>query len=280
MSDTIGLIAGSDRFPLLLAERARAQGHRVVAVALHDVTSPEIVDLADAVEWVRVGQLDKLIGVLKREKVDRVYMAGAVCKADIFHPRRAFVHLPDVRAMRLWFQKLENRSDETILAAVAEELTSEGIDLRSSVELVEDQLASEGCMTRREAKPREFEDARFGWSHVRELARLDIGQTIIVKDRCVVAVEAVEGTDECIRRGARLAGPGAVLVKASRPSQDMRFDVPCVGVQTVEVCSETGVVAMAVEAGKTLIIDRESMIAAADAAHLAIIGMPRGKAGE
>jgi len=272
--ETIGLIAGSYRFPLLLAARAREQGYRVVAVAIRDLTSPEIEGAVDSVEWIRLGQLGKLISVFKSEGISRVYMAGAVRKGEIFGTSRVLKHLPDARAVRFWFQKLRDRRDGTILGALADELSAEGIHLQNSVELLEDSLAVRGCMTRRKLRAREMEDVQFGWKHVRELARLDIGQSILVKDCCVVAVEAVEGTDECIRRGGSLAGPGAVLVKSSRPDQDMRFDVPCVGEQTVQTCHEASVPVIAIEAGKTLLIDKERMLETADALGVSIVGAP------
>lgn len=274
VSEAIGLIAGSYQFPLLLARRAREKGLRVVAVAIRDLTSPEIEDLVDTVEWIRLGQLGKLITVFKNAGVSRAYMAGAVRKAEIFGTSRVLKHLPDARAVRFWFQKLRDRRDATILGALADELSAEGIHLQNSVELLEDSLAVRGCMSRRKLRAREMEDVQFGWEHVRELARLDIGQSLVVKDCCVVAVEAVEGTDECIRRAGALAGPGAVLVKSSRPDQDMRFDVPCVGEQTVRTCHEAGIPVIAVEAGKTLLIDKEGMLKAADELGVSIVGTP------
>jgi DUF1009 family protein len=267
------LIAGADRFPLLLAQRARARGKRVVAVAMCDVTSPELDGLVDVIEWAPVGRLDRIIGVFKRENVAEAYMAGGLSRSDAPAPRRALVHLPEADAMRPWLCRLQDRGAAAVLTAVADEMDQEGIRLRSSVELLEDQLASAGCMTGVKPGPGAREDLGFGWRYARDLARLDIGQTIVVKDRCIVAVEAVEGTDECVRRGGRLAGPGATLIKVSRPDQDMRFDVPCVGERTVAVCAESGLHVIALEARRTLMLDRERAISAADEAGIAIVGV-------
>jgi len=276
VAETIGLIAGSHRFPLLLAERARIRGYRVAAAALVDLACADIGGLVDAVEWVRLGELERLIGFFRREGVTRAYMAGAVRKADLLSLQSASTHLRDDRAAQLWFHKLSDRRDATILAAFADELASEGVHLQNSVELLADCLASPGCMTVRRPSPSEMLDLAFGLGHVRELARMDIGQTVVVRDRCVVAVEAVEGTDECIRRAARLAGPGCVAVKCSRPDQDMRFDVPCVGEQTVAVCRESDVAVIGLESGRTLMIDKERTIGQANAAGVAIMGLTVG----
>lgn len=265
MKEKLGLIAGQGRFPLIVARAAREQGILVVAVAHQGQSLPELEKEVDEIHWVKVGQLGKLIQVLKSREVREAVMAGGIAKGVMYRDLA-----PDMRGLAMMAQ-LQSRNDDVILRAVAAELEKEGITVRESTRYISSLLAPKGCLTRRPPTERELDDILFGWETAKEMGRLDIGQTIVIKDKAVLAVEAIEGTDAAIRRGASFAGPGAVVVKVSKPKQDTRFDLPVVGLQTVRVLAETQVSALAVEAERTIIFDREPMVTLADQVGLAIV---------
>jgi DUF1009 family protein len=263
--DVLGIIAGGGLFPLEVAESARAQGYRVVAVAHRGDTDPALEDKVDDILWINLGQFGQLIKGLKKHGVKRAVMAGAISKHRMFGRAR-----PDLKGLTL-ISKLAVFHDDGILRAVARELGQQGIEIVSSTLCVPELLAPEGCLTRRRPTKGEREDIRFGWRIAKELGRLDVGQCVVVRRRTVLALEAIEGTDETILRGGRLAREKAVVVKVSKPNQDMRFDVPAVGLKTLENMSEVKASVLALEAGKTLMFDKPSMIRYADEKGISIV---------
>jgi len=263
----IGLIAGNGRFPKLFAENARRLGYRVSAVALTGETEPALEQCVDRIHWISLGQLGKLIKAFKQDGVGQAVMVGGVKKTHLFANIR-----PDFRALAL-MRRLTVRKDDMILRAIAAELEDEGIRIRESTFGLEGLLVEEGMLARRSPTKSEWRDIEFGWEVAQAIGKLDIGQCVVVKDRVVVAVEAVEGTDQAIRRGGALAKGGAVVVKRFKPQQDLRFDLPTVGTGTIEVMVESGASVLAVEAGKALFLDRAEAIAMADKAGIAVVGI-------
>lgn len=269
--EKIGLIAGNGRFPLIFAENAREQGLSVVAVAHRGETLPElekvVSDSGGQVYWIHVGQLTRLIRIFKSAGVEQVVMAGGIKKTRLFSNLR-----PDLRSLRLLRQAGQNK-DDLLLRAVARELESEGLKVRESTLYLSSILAIKGPMTQRIPTPEEWKDIKFGWEIAKEVGRLEIGQCIVVKRRVVLAVEAIEGTDETIKRGGRLCRSGAVVIKVSKPHQDLRFDVPAIGPSTIEAMVEVKAETLALEAGKTLLLDKAIILEKADRAGISIVGM-------
>jgi len=263
----IGLVAGNGRFPLLFADNARRLGYRVSAVALKGEADPSLERAVDRIHWVALGQLGRLIKAFKQDGVRQAVMIGGVKKTHLFSDIR-----PDLRSLAL-LRRVTLRKDDVLLRAIAAELEGEGIRIRESTFGLDGLLVEKGTLTRRSPTRREWRDIEFGWEMAKAVGSLDIGQCVVVKDRAVVAVEAVEGTDEAIRRGAALARGGAVVVKRFKLHQDPRFDLPAVGPQTIQTMVESGASALAVEAGKALLLDREEALAAADKAGIAVVGV-------
>lgn len=266
-AETVGLIAGNGRFPLIFAETARAAGVRVVAVAHEGETPPELAGMVAAITWVRVGQLGRIIDALVAAGVRRAVMAGGIRKEALLEH-----FVPDERAQR-FLARLTTWGDDVLLRGVAEELEAEGISVVSSTLFLASLLAPCGPLTARVPEPAQWNDIRLGIEVAKALGQWDVGQSVVVRSGMVLAVEAIEGTDATIARGAR---PGAVVVKVSKPQQDLRFDVPAVGPETVRQCSRAGVAVLAVEAGKTLVLDRDEAVALAEAGGLAIVGVEAG----
>lgn len=269
----IGLIAGGGQFPLLFASAARRRGRRVVAIAHVNETAAELEDLADVVYWVKLGQLGKIITHFRREGVGETVFAGTITKTRIFHDI-----LPDLKGLSLW-NKIDRRQDDAILRAVAAALEDEGIRVLASTCYLDHLFFPQGVLSRKKPSAAQMEDIRFGWKVAREVGRLDIGQCVVVRDRSVLAVEAIEGTDAAIRRGGELAGSGAVVVKVKKPDQDFRFDLPATGPGTVETLAAVKGAVLAVEAGQSLLFDREAMVAAADRAGLVVVGLSEDENG-
>ena len=271
---TLGLIAGAGRFPLVVAECARRGGERVVAVAVRGAASPELARYVDRLYWVGLGQLGRIIRCLKREGVTSAVLAGTVAHRRMFTPLKILRYRPDWRMVRFWYRRLRgDRRADTILSAFADELASEGIQVENSLKRVPHLTVGSGCLTRRQPTEREWKDIRLGWNLAKAMGGLDVGQTVVVKDGAALAVEAIEGTDETIRRGARLGHGEVVVVKVAKPNQDLRFDVPTVGPRTVEVMAEAGARVLAIEAHRTLVLDREELIRRADQANLTVIAL-------
>lgn len=263
--EIIGLIAGGGQFPLMVAEAVRKRGQRVIAVAHIGDTESLLSDRVDEITWIKLGQLGQLIKALKKNGVKKALMAGTITKKRMFGNIR-----PDLKGLSV-MSRLAIFHDDDILRAVAKELADEGIEIVSSNIYLPEISAPEGCLTRRGPGRSEKEDIDFGWRIAKGLGRLDIGQCVVVRKKTVLALEALDGTDETILRGGRLAGEGAVVVKVSKPDQDLRFDVPSVGLETVEVMSQVKASVLAVEAGKTLMFDREEMITFANRQGISII---------
>lgn len=260
-----GLIAGNGQFPFLVLEAARSQGIEMAVIALREETSPELERIAKRFHWVSLGELSKAIELLHREGVKKAVMAGQVKHSKIFSSIR-----PDWKLAKLLFS-LPRKNTDSLIGAVAKVLEAEGIELVDSTVFLQPLVPLPGILTRRAPDPREAADISYGLNCARQIAALDIGQTVVISDRACVAVEAMEGTDETIERAARLTvGKPLVVVKVSKPGQDMRFDVPVIGLSTVEVMVRSKVTALAIDARRTLLFDRSRLIDLAEAANIAI----------
>jgi len=265
---TIGLIAGGGRFPLLFAESARKAGHRVVAVAHRNETDPGLAERVDALTWVKLGQIGHILDALKAGGASQTVMLGAITKRRFFQDA-----MLDATGLRV-LARVAIRSDDNLLRAMARFLEEEGMPITDPTPFLQDRLAPEGVLGRHAPTAEELEDARYGMDLARGIGRLDLGQTVVVKDRVALAVEALEGTDACIRRGGELARSGGfVVAKAVKPGQDRRFDLPAVGPDTVEVLKEAGGRVLAVEAGATLVMDLDRMAEKADRAKIVLLGV-------
>lgn len=270
----IGLIAGHGRLPFLVAHGVRQAGRPLVVAGLEGLCSPRLGDLADAFNWVGICRVGEWIRRLRKEGVHQAIMVGAVRKREMYTRFRLLRYIPDLRTMKLWYIRLrKDRRDNAVLCVVADELASCGVELISSVHYCKEHLAHEGVMTHRGPAGLAVGDADFGWRIARASARLDIGQALAVKERDIIAVEAMEGTDAMIRRAGRLCRTGGwTLIKVARPNQDMRFDVPTIGPRTIRNLRDAGCSCLVVEAGKTLIVDKSVTLELADRLGIAVIG--------
>jgi DUF1009 family protein len=266
-SQKIGIIAGNGRFPIIFAENAKGMGLEVIAVAHRGETISGLEGLADKTFWIKVGELGKLIKIFKNEGITDVVMAGGIKKTRLFADI-----VPDLRTLMI-LGRLKNNNDDGILRAVASELEKEGIIVRESTLYLTSLLAQEGLMTKRRPTKGEMEDIEFGWEIAKEIGRYEIGQCIVVKKKTVLAVEAVDGTDETIRRGGRLGKEGALVIKTCKPHQDLRFDIPAIGPDTISAMGEVSATVLAIEAGKTVLLDKEEVIRMANESNISIIGV-------
>ena len=261
-----GLIAGNGQFPFLVVNGAKAAGAKLAVVAIKEETDPAIEASADVVQWVGIGQLGKMIDFFKKHSVEKAMMAGQVKHVQIFSGA-----LPDLRMIRmLW--NLPKRNTDSLIGGVADEMAKEGIELIDSTYFIKDHLAPNGVMTRRTPNETETGNIEYGLHIASEIARLDLGQTIVVRAKACVAIEAMEGTDLTILRAGELANGKLTVVKVAKPDQDMRFDVPVIGVPTIENMIKAGATCLSVTAGKTLVFDREKMVSLADKHKIAIVG--------
>lgn len=263
----LGLIAGNGKFPLIVAAEARRLGYSVIAVAHHGETDPAIEHTAETVTWVYVGQLGKIIRAFQRSEVTEAVMAGGIRKVKLFGNFR-----PDVRGAR-FLAKFKSREDDDLLRGIADELAADGIQIVASTLCLSDIMPPEGILTKRAPRPEEWDDIVLGFRTAKEVGRLGIGQTVVVKRQIVLAVEAAEGTDAAIERGGRLAKSGCVVVKVSKPQQDLRFDVPAVGIETVNRLHEVRGTVLAIEAGKTILLEKEGLLSQADACGISVVGV-------
>jgi UDP-2,3-diacylglucosamine hydrolase len=265
---TIGLIAGGGRFPLLFAESARRAGHRVVAVAHKAETDAALAGVVDAITWVKLGQIGHLLAALKEGGATETVMLGAITKRRFFADA-----MLDATGLKL-LARVAIRSDDNLLRTFAGFLDEEGVPITDPTPFLQDRLARAGVMGRHPPTAEELDDARYGLELARGIGRLDLGQTVVVKDRVALAVEALEGTDACIRRGGDLARSGGFTVaKAVKPGQDRRFDLPAVGPDTVDSIREANGRVLAVEAGATLVMDLDRMVEKADKAKIVVVGI-------
>lgn len=272
----LGLIAGEGRLPFLVADGAQRAGIRVICIGLADNASPELAEHVDAFYYGAVARPGGWLRKLRRCGVRRAIMVGRVAKTRLFTPWRIITYLPDWRALRIWYVRLagKDKRNDSVLNAIAEEFASAGIILENSIMYCKEHLADEGVMTRTQPSAQVWADIQFGWPMVLEIGRLDIGQAIAVREREIIAVEAIEGTAEMIERAGALCKKGGwTLLKAAKPNQDMRFDVPCVGPDTIESLKRHKAACLAVEKGRTLIIDKPDTLALAEKLGIAVVGV-------
>ena len=266
--EKIGLIAGRGDFPFLFIEEARNAGVKEInVVALHGDTSPDIEKVADHVDWVYVGQIRKTIKAFKKHNVQHIALCGQVKPGRLFKGMK-----PDLKAMCL-LAKLKERNAETIFGGICTLFAKSGIEVISSVHYLQKHLATEGIMGKVKLNRSRKKDYEFGRKIAKDVSSLDIGQSVVVKRGTVLAVEGFEGTDKCIKRGGELGRGGVTVVKVSKPNQDMRIDVPCIGLRTVESLQEAGALTLAVETGKTLFIEKEKVLKACDEFGICVVGI-------
>ncbi|MBX7106357.1 MAG: UDP-2,3-diacylglucosamine diphosphatase LpxI [Gemmataceae bacterium] len=275
MSRTVGLIAGWGRFPVLFAEKARRMGHRVCCVGLKGLASDELPGACDEYHSVGIAKWGRIVRTLRRSGVRDIVMAGKIHKTELLRPGRIWDLVPDFGALKFWYgaRRRDNR-DDSLLLGVISEIERRGFHCASALDFCPELLVQKGVITRRSPSAGEMTDVKFGWELAKEMGRLDVGQSVAVRDRAVLAVEAIEGTDSAIRRAGELARGGAfVVVKVAKPQQDMRFDVPTVGTSTVETMHKAGGRVLAVEAGQTIIIDEAETVALADRFGISIVAL-------
>src|SRR4051794_16967872 len=271
----VGLLAGSGRFPILFAEAASRQGLKVACVGIQYEAPPELREICTTFETVGVAKLGKMIRVFGRQQVRQIVMAGKVTKNVMYTPARILRLCPDYRMFRMWyFRNRKDNRDDSILLAVIAEFERDGMTFASALDYCPELLVSEGILTRRAPTVRERADIEFGWQLAKEMGRLDVGQSVAVKEKAALAVEAIEGTDRCIERAGVLCKAGGwTLVKVAKPQQDMRFDVPTIGVSTIENLHKAGARVLAIEAGKTIVVDASDVIELADRHGLTIVAL-------
>ena len=270
----IGLIAGVGRLPVEFARAARGMGVHVIGIGVLPDVDPELAQVTHTYENINIAKLDRIFKVFKREKVTEITLLGKITKELVYAHRE----LPDLRVLKI-FSRIKNFSDDTLTLALVEELAAEGITVLDQTELLRPLMPAAGVLTNRKPTEAELADMRFGLNMAKKIGGLDIGQTVVVKNRAIMAVEAIEGTDACIRRGGQLGRGGVTVAKSAKPKQDMRFDVPGVGPDTLDSMIEAGAVALVIEAGKTLVVDRETMVAKADQHGITIVAMAGDEAG-
>jgi DUF1009 family protein len=278
----VGLLAGWGRYPLLIAEALRQQGCRVYALGVAGLADPRLGELCEDFQWVGLARFGAAIRYFQRHAVTEATMAGKVHKVLLFQPWRWLRHVPDLRTVRMFLPHFLTRRDDcrddTLLGVIVREFADCGIRFAPATDYAPQLLVGPGQLTRRGPSPAQWKDIAFGWRMAKEMGRLDIGQTVAVKDQAVLAVEAVEGTDECIRRAGTLCRLGGfAVVKVAKPRQDMRFDVPTVGPGTVETLATAGGRVLAVEAGRTILLDASQALALADRRGLAIVAIKDGE---
>jgi DUF1009 family protein len=271
----IGLLAGAGRFPVAFAEAARRQGISVFGVGVVGMASDELHNVCDYFTTTTLGRFGRAIRLFKGARIDRAVMAGKVDKTVLFHPFRWIRHFPDWRAIHMMLRYArENRKDDTLMLALIREFERDNITFESPLNYCPELLVKHGFLTRRKPTPAQWRDIRFGWEIAKELGRLDIGQTVIVNDMAVLALEAIEGTDAAIRRAGTLCRRGGfTIVKVAKPQQDMRFDVPTIGVETMQTMRESGARVLAVESEMTIMLDQPEVIELADRLGIAIVSL-------
>lgn len=271
----VGLLAGAGRFPIVFAEAARRQGHYVYGVGVRDMADPELAGVCSHFEWNSLGRLGRPIRLFTRAGISQAVMAGKIEKTVLFHPFRLLRMLPDWHAIRMWYRHAaRDKKDDTLLMAVIQEFERDGIRFGSALDYCPNLLAKHGFLTRRKPSTAQWKDIYFGWELAKEMGRMDVGQSVVVKDTAVIAVEAIEGTDRCIRRAGELCRAGGfTVVKVAKPQQDMRFDVPTIGPQTMQTMYECGGKVLAIECAKTIVLDQDEVIHMADKFGIAIVAV-------
>ncbi len=269
----IGLLAGSGRFPILFAEKARQLGLPVVCVGIHDEAPAELVPLVDRFYWAGITRLGRMIRCFKREGVRQIVMAGKIHKVKMNTPFRLLRYIPDWRGLRMWFfRPRKDNKDDSVLLAIIAEFARDGMSFASALDYCPELLVKTGLLTKRGPSASEEADIAFGWELAKEMGRLDVGQSVAVREKAVLAVEAIEGTDQAILRAGTLCPRGGiVVVKVAKPQQDRRFDVPTIGCQTIESMKKAGARVLAIEANHTIVIDQAETIALADRLGITIV---------
>ncbi|WP_300623188.1 LpxI family protein [uncultured Megasphaera sp.] len=268
--EKVGLFAGVGQLPVEFMRAAKMLGHEVVVIAVVDGVAPELEQEADAYYAINVAKLDKVIKTMKKEGVTKVTMIGKVTKEILFKGLK----FPDLRAIKL-LAKLRNRKDDTIMLAIVEEIEKDGIEVVDQTLYLKPLMPPTGVLTKRRPTPEEEDDIRFGFVTAKAMGGMDIGQTVVVKNKAVMAVEAIEGTDACIRRGGELGRGKSVVVKVAKPNQDVRFDVPAVGKQTIQSMLDSGCTVLAMEAERTLFVEQEEVLRLANAHDLCICAVDK-----
>ncbi len=273
---TVGLLAGSGRFPILFAEAAKKQGYKVECVGIRYEASEELRTLCDSFHVVSVSKLGGMIRAFRRRDVKRIVMAGKVTKSVMYTPLRWLRLWPDFRMVRFWHGALRgDHRDDSILLQVIAEFEHDGMIFDSALDYCPELLVKEGVLTKRAPTPGERKDIEFGWSLAKEMGRLDVGQSVAVKEQSALAIEAIEGTDRCIERAGNLCRAGGwTLVKVAKPEQDMRFDVPTVGISTIENLHKARARVLAIEADRTIMVDQPEVVALANKYGLTIVALP------
>jgi len=270
----VGLLAGGGRFPILFAEGARRQGHYVHGVGVLGMAPEELVETCDSFEWTPIAKIGKAIRSFVRQDVRHVVMAGKIEKTVLFQPQRLWRLMPDMRALHMFYTYVrKDRKDDTFLLAVIQEFERDNISFDSALDYCPELIVKHGFLTKRKPTSEQWQDIRFGWEIARQMGGLDIGQSIAVNDLAVIAVEAIEGTDRCIARAGELSRRGFTVVKVAKPEQDMRFDVPAIGVKTIQTMHEAGGRCLAVESGMTIMLDQDAVIELAEKLGVAIVSL-------
>jgi DUF1009 family protein len=273
-TDKIGIIAGGGQFPLLFAKAAHSQGLKVYAAAHQGETDEALVDHVERLQWVKLGQLGKIISFFKQKGVKKTVFIGSITKTNIFRDVR-----PDLKGLGLW-NKINIKQDDAILRAVADRLEKDGIEVVASTGYVPELLFPKGILTKKKPTKDHMVDIVYGWGIAHSLGNLDIGQCVVVRNQTVLAVEAIEGTDATILRGGTLGKEKAVVVKLRKPKQDLRFDLPAIGMKTIDSMKEVKASVLAVEAEYALFFDRDAVIQAADNAGIVIVGVEKSVSGD
>ncbi len=274
----VGLLAGWGRFPIAFAEKARSVGLRVACVGLRDEADPCLAGLCESFHWCSPARMGRMIRLYQRAGVERIVMAGKVHKANIVHkPWKIFTLLPDWRTVVWWyFRRQRDNRDDSLLLSVIDEFARDGLIFDSALNLCPELLVNAGYLTQRKPTARELADIEFGWDLAKKMGELDVGQSVAVKERAVLAVEAIEGTDRAIQRaGEYCKAGGFVVVKVAKPQQDMRFDVPTVGRSTIETMHRAGGKVLAIEADKTIVLDREQTVALAERYGIVMVALQK-----
>jgi len=274
----MGLLAGWGRYPIVLAEELKRQGYYVACLGLHGHTDQALTKICDDFHWIGLGQLGRAIRYFRRQGVTDATMAGKVHKVVLYQRWMWLKHLPDWRAICTFYPHFiathKDRKDDTLLGAVVDAFAHDGITFAPATDYAPELLVKPGCLTERQPTAAQWKDIEFGWNLAKEMGRLDVGQTVAIKDRTTMAIEAIEGTDACIRRAGELCKSGGfTIVKVAKPQQDMRFDVPTIGMGTLESLTAAGGKVLAVEAAKTIIVDEPAVIEFANHHKLAIVSL-------
>jgi len=271
----VGLLAGAGRFPISFAEAARDQGHHVYGVGVMGMAPPELREICHSYVEAPLARVGRAISLFKKARIERVVMAGKIEKTVLFQPFRILRLMPDWRTIHMWLCYAQrDRKDDTLLLAVIREFERDNIYFDSALDYCPELLVKHGFLTKRKPSDAQWRDIRFGWELAKEMGRLDVGQSVIVHDMAVIAVEAIEGTDRAIRRSAELCRRGGfTVVKVAKPKQDMRFDVPTIGLQTIKTMHESGGRVLAIESDKTIILDEPDVIELADKLGIAIVAV-------